>query len=302
MGKTTIHRINPLPRVASKDFLSMITEKPDPFDVEATLPTGKAAPGSPSQDRPGAGSAMPRVRSCGRTDMGLRRKNNEDSFHVNGNLGLCVLADGMGGAAAGELASQIFAQTAVEVFSRHGTSTEDEVLGLLQQAYQTANERILSHVQENPGHAGMGCTGEILRFFDERFAIGHVGDSRAYLYRSSELRQLTRDHSLVQDQVDQGLITREEARRHRLRNVILRAVGTKEELAVDFVRGRVLPGDIFLLCSDGLTDMVEDKVIWRVLTKTGQIEEKVDQLIELANRAGGNDNVTVVLSEVLEIK
>ena len=279
----------------------MITEKPDLFDLEATLPTGETAPGSPPRDRLEASPALPRIRSFGRTDMGLRRKNNEDAFHVDGDRGLCILAAGMGGAAAGELASQIFAQTAVEVFSRSGTPTEDEVLGLLQQAYQMANERILSHVQENPGHAGMGCTGEILRFFDERFAIGHVGDSRAYLFRSSELRQLTRDHSLVQDQVDQGLITREEARRHRLRNVILRAVGTKEELAVDFVRGRVLPGDVFLLCSDGLTDMVEDKVIWRVLSKADHIEDKVDQLIELANHAGGNDNVTVVLSEVLQI-
>jgi protein phosphatase len=279
----------------------MITEKPDPFDIDATLPTGQVSPGPSSKSGSEAGSTMPRVHSIGRTDMGLRRKNNEDAFHVDGNLGLCILADGMGGAAAGELASQIFAQTAVEVFSGLRTTNEDENLVLLQQAYQQANERILSHVKENPGHTGMGCTAEVLRFFDERFAIGHVGDSRTYLFRNSELRQLTRDHSLVQDQVDQGLITREEARRHRLRNVILRAVGTKEDLAVDLVRGRVFPGDLFLLCSDGLTDMVEDWMIVRVLSRKTTILEKADQLIELANRAGGNDNVTVVLSEVIQI-
>lgn len=278
----------------------MTTEKPEPVDLEATLPTGRESPGPPSQAAPTAKPFVPRVRSFGRTDMGLRRKNNEDAFHVDGELGLCVLADGMGGAAAGELASQIFARTAVEVFSRNAGSTEDDILALLQQAYQLANERILSHVRDNPAHAGMGCTAEILRIFDDRFAVGHVGDSRTYLFRSSELRQLTRDHSLVQDQVDQGIITREEARRHRLRNVILRAVGTKEELAVDFVRGRILPGDIFLLCSDGLTDMVEDGTIWKVLSKSLPLHEKVELLIDLANRAGGNDNVTVVLSEVLQ--
>jgi protein phosphatase len=279
----------------------MINDKLDPFDTDATLPTGQVSASPPSNDGSEPCSTMPRVHSFGRTDMGLRRKNNEDAFHVDGDLGLCILADGMGGAAAGELASQIFAQAAVEVFSKLRTTGEDENLALLQQAYQTANERILSHVRENPGHAGMGCTAEVLRFFDERFAIGHVGDSRTYLFRKSELKQLTRDHSLVQDQVDQGLITREEARRHRLRNVILRAVGTKEDLAVDFVRGRVFPGDVFLLCSDGLTDMVEDKLIWRVLSSKATLAEKVDQLIELANRAGGNDNVTVVLSEVIRI-
>lgn len=240
------------------------------------------------------------IQSFGRTDVGLRRKNNEDAFHVDGNLGLCILADGMGGAAAGELASQMFAQTAIETFTQGATSSEDENLTLLQQAYQMANERILSHVKENPAHTGMGCTAEVLRFFDERFAIGHVGDSRTYLFRKTELKQLTRDHSLVQDQVDQGLITPEEARKHRLRNVILRAVGTKENLAVDFVRGRVFPGDMFLLCSDGLTDMVEDKLIWRVLSRKSPLTEKVDHLIELANRAGGNDNVTVILSEVIQ--
>jgi protein phosphatase len=286
---------------ASKEAFDMTTDKPDSFDPEATLPTGQPLPAPTAGDGPEPRRAMPRVHSFGRTDMGLRRKNNEDAFHVDGSLGLCILADGMGGAAAGELASQIFAQTAVEVFSRQVSATEDENLALLKQAYQTANERIISHVRGNPGHAGMGCTAEILRFFNERFTIGHVGDSRAYLFRKSELKQLTRDHSLVQDQVDQGLITREEARRHRLRNVILRAVGTKEDLDVDFVRGRVLPGDLFLLCSDGLTDMVEDQVIWRVLSRSGGISEKVDQLIELANRAGGSDNVTVVLSEVLPV-
>jgi PPM family protein phosphatase len=278
----------------------MTTEKSGPDDLEATLPIGQDTPDNSSQTTLQAGIPAFGIQSFGRTDVGLRRKNNEDAFLVDDELRLCILADGMGGAAAGELASQIFAQTAIETFSSQRTHSEDDNLELLQQSYQLANERILSHVRENPAHTGMGCTAEVLSFHDERFAIGHVGDSRIYLFRKSELKQLTRDHSLVQDQVDQGLITPEEARKHRLRNVILRAVGTKENLAVDFVRGRAFPGDLFLLCSDGLTDMVEDRMIWSVLLENGSLTDKVDRLIELANRAGGNDNVTVILTEVIQ--
>jgi protein phosphatase len=243
---------------------------------------------------------MYRVVSIGKSDTGLRRTNNEDAFYVDQQLGVCVLADGMGGAAAGELASQLFADTAREIFSVHTASSEEQHLDLLQRTYELANEKILDHVRENPGHAGMGCTAELLRFYDQKFVLGHVGDSRTYLFRGSELKQLTRDHSLVQDQLDLGLITAEEARKHRLRNVILRAVGTKEDLAVDFVRGRLLPGDIFLLCSDGLTDMLEDDAIRGVLSISSTIGQKVEKLVEMANSAGGNDNITVILSKVIQ--
>jgi protein phosphatase len=278
----------------------MGNQKPDPTDLEATLPAGRIAPYRSSETTLPVRQSQFRIVSVGRTDMGLRRKNNEDAFHVDGDAGICILADGMGGAAAGELASQMFAETAIEAFTHCTATSEDENLNLLDRAYQMANKRILSHVKDYPGHAGMGCTAEILRFYNNRYAIGHVGDSRTYLFRETELTQLTRDHSLVQDQVDQGLITPEEARKHRLRNVILRAVGTREDLMVDLLPGRVLPGDLFLLCSDGLTDMVEDALISRVLSHGSPLREKVDQLIELANRAGGNDNVTVILSRVME--
>lgn len=277
----------------------MGNQKPDRVDLEATLPAGQIAPYRPSEATLPMKQSDCRIVSVGRTDLGLRRKNNEDAFHVDGELGICILADGMGGAAAGELASQIFAETAIEAFTRVSATSEEENLNLLQKVYEMANERILNHVKDHPAHAGMGCTAELLRFYNNRFAIGHVGDSRTYLFRGSELKQLTRDHSLVQDQVDQGLITVQEARKHRLRNVILRAVGTREDLAVDLVHGRILPGDLFLLCSDGLTDMVEDVLISRVLAHNGPLLEKTDQLIELANRAGGNDNVTVILSQVM---
>ncbi len=262
--------------------------------------TGRPGPRPKVAFPPAWDTCMYRVVSIGKTDTGLRRSNNEDAFYVDQQLGVCALADGMGGAAAGELASQLFANTAREIFSVFQAQSEEQQLDLLQRTYELANERILEHVREKPEHAGMGCTAELLRFYDQKFVLGHVGDSRTYLFRGGELKQLTRDHSLVQDQLDLGLITPEEARKHRLRNVILRAVGTKEDLAVDFVRGRLLPGDIFLLCSDGLTDMIEDDAIQGVLSVASTVGQKVETLVEMANAAGGNDNITVIVSKVIQ--
>ncbi len=241
----------------------------------------------------------PQIASFGKSDRGLKRSNNEDAFLIRPELGLCLVADGMGGAAAGELASGIFAETTLEVFSKAVGQSEQETLEIVQKAFGWANERILSHVKENPHHQGMGCTAELLVFSDESFVIGHMGDSRTYRYRTGELKQLTRDHSVVQDQVDKGLINPAEARNHPMRNVILRAVGIKESLALDLVRGKTLSGDLFLLCSDGLTDMIDDALIQEVLSSTMALPQKVEKLIELANAAGGYDNTTVVLSEVV---
>lgn len=235
----------------------------------------------------------------GKTDPGLRRSNNEDAFLLAPEVGLHLLADGMGGAAAGELASQIFAETAHELLSHTPLATEEERLQLIQQAFEQANGRILDHVATQPEHHGMGCTAELLILWNSKFVLGHVGDSRTYLYRRGQLKQLTRDHSLVQDQVDQGIITPEEARTHRLRHVILRAVGTTETLAVDFLRGNTFAGDLFLLCSDGLTDMVDDILIERILALPDALPQKVEKLIEAAKAAGGHDNITVILSEVV---
>jgi len=235
----------------------------------------------------------------GKTDVGLKRTNNEDSFVVRPELGLCLVADGMGGAAAGELASRIFGETAVDVFSTPLSRSEAESADLARQAFQRANERILDHVGMEPRHKGMGCTAELMAFCKDGFVLGHVGDSRTYLLRNAELEQLTEDHSVVQDQVSRGLISAAEARNHPLRNVILRAVGVKEKIDVDLFRGKALSGDLFLLCSDGLTDMVDDTLIREALSLNGAIHEKADKLIELAKSAGGHDNITVVLSEVV---
>ena len=242
---------------------------------------------------------MSKILSFGKSDAGLRRSNNEDAFLLKPELGFLALADGMGGAAAGEVASQIFTETAFEVFSKARGQSEREDFRWVQDTFQKANERMLNHVKKNPLHQGMGCTAELLAFENQNYVLGHVGDSRTYLFRNGQLRQLTRDHSFLQDQIDQGLMTPAEVRNHALRHVILRAVGTEETLSVDLIRGKTLAGDLFLLCSDGLSDMVDNLLIQESLFASLRLAEKVERLIQLAKSAGGYDNVTVILCEVV---
>ncbi|NOQ95754.1 MAG: Stp1/IreP family PP2C-type Ser/Thr phosphatase [Desulfobacterales bacterium] len=238
---------------------------------------------------------MPQEIFCGKTDIGLRRSNNEDAFIISPELGFCLAADGMGGAAAGELASKIFADTVLEIFADSTDQSEKEILYRVKKAFSFANEKILDDATQNPNHEGMGCTAELLAFFGDGFALGHVGDSRTYRFRNGQLRQLTQDHTLVQEQIEEGLISSENIRNHPLRNVILRALGQERELALDLLRGKILPGDLFLLCSDGLTDMVQDDQIQEILSSDIDIHRKADKLVESAKAAGGKDNITVVL-------
>lgn len=234
----------------------------------------------------------------GRTDVGLVRPNNEDALLADKEANFCLVADGMGGAAAGETASQIFVQTTGEIFNQQRVASQADALERVRKSFINANDRILDHVKAFPQHRGMGCTAEVLAFSEDTFIVGHIGDSRTYRLRGHHLKQLTRDHSLVQDQLDQGAITLEEARSHTMRNVILRAVGVRPSIEVDTLHGPVQPGDLFMLCSDGLTDMVEDQVIASVLALEASPSEKVEQLITLAKQAGGKDNITVLLALV----
>lgn len=240
---------------------------------------------------------MLKIVSFGKTDQGLKRPNNEDAFLVRPESGFCLVADGMGGAAAGELASRIFSETAEEIFTRSQAPDIDPV-ELVQQTFGLANNRILQHAEQYPEHKGMGCTAELMAFSGDKFFVGHMGDSRTYRLKSGIFKQLTQDHSLVQGQLDKGLITPEEARNHTLRNVILRAVGVDETPALDLIRGNLTAGDLFLLCSDGLTDMVEDEQIAHILAKAATIRQKAEELVALANAQGGKDNITVVLIEI----
>jgi len=237
--------------------------------------------------------------AAGKTDVGLKRSNNEDAFLVEPNLGFCLVADGMGGAAAGEIASRIFSDATLEIFSDRPPSTLEETRLQVQQAFGLAHERIQAHIGNNPSHQGMGCTAELLAFSGMNFIIGHIGDSRTYRFSGGRLKQLTKDHSLVQEQIDQGLITSDEARRHANRNIILRAVGVEESMALDIVSGKAFPGDLFLLCSDGLTDMVADDAILEAVATTSPVESRALRLVNLAKEAGGQDNITVVLAETV---
>ncbi len=240
---------------------------------------------------------MNRFTAVGKTDVGLKRSNNEDTFLVKPDLGFCLVADGMGGAAAGEIASRIFSDTALEVFSDTAAATREEAVSRVQQAFGLANERIRTHIRQYPEHNGMGCTAEIIVFSGTDFVIGHIGDSRTYRLANGLLTQLTKDHSLVQEQIDLGHITPAEARTHSMRNVILRAVGVEEDLALDIVRGKVSTGDLFLLCSDGLTDMLSDDTIREAVLPAAPVEDKIERLINLAKASGGLDNITVALVE-----
>jgi protein phosphatase len=234
----------------------------------------------------------------GKTDIGLKRKNNEDAFVVSPELDFCLTADGMGGAAAGEIASQIFADTTQEIFTRNTDRSQKEVLYRIQKAFSAANEKIIEDIIQDASHKGMGCTAEILAFSDEGFIVGHIGDSRTYRLRKGRLEQLTQDHTIVQQQFEEGLISTDQIKQHPLRNVIFRAVGIKEELALDLVIGKIFEKDIFLLCSDGLTDMIPDEQILEILCSDSDIPRKAEELIEAAKVAGGIDNITVVLAAI----
>jgi protein phosphatase len=241
---------------------------------------------------------MPQNILCGQTDIGLKRENNEDVFLLNSELDFCLTADGMGGAAAGELASKIFADSAQEIFEGHTDRSQKEVLYRVQKTFQVANQKILEHVDQNKSHKGMGCTAELLAFSDEGFILGHMGDSRTYRLRKGKFEQLTQDHTLVQQQLEEGLISEDQIRQHPLRNIIYRAVGIKQELYLDLIIGKTVAQDIFLLCSDGLTDMIMDDQIEDILCLDSEIHQKVEELIEKAKAAGGNDNITVVLAAI----
>lgn len=242
---------------------------------------------------------MAKLVSTGRTDAGLKRSHNEDAYLEHAETGLLVVADGMGGAAAGEVASGIFIDTVLEVFDKKNDNTYKETLALVKKSFEIANKRILEHVKLHPSHKGMGCTAELMAFFNGGYVLGHVGDSRTYLYRDGKLVQITKDHSLVQVQIDMGVISEIEARTQSHKNIILRAVGVNESLDIDIRGIKFHPGDIFLLCSDGLTDMVENEVIQEVLSTPTCLETKVEGLIELAKVVGGEDNITVVLGQII---
>jgi serine/threonine protein phosphatase PrpC len=223
-----------------------------------------------------------------RTDTGRQRNANEDSFFTDSPL--FVVADGMGGAQAGEVASK----AAAESFARDLPEASPE--RVLEETIQGANRTIHELARKDPSLAGMGTTttAAIVDLEAEEVAIGHVGDSRAYRFRGGKLEQLTRDHSLVEEMRRKGQLTDEQAEDHPQRSIITRALGPEPEVQVDLQTVPALDGDVFLICSDGLTTMLSDEKIAHLLSRATSLEAAVRTLIDEANRAGGRDNITVV--------
>ena len=251
-------------------------------------------------------SASIEMTTC--SDPGRVRDNNEDSVLANAPLGLAVLADGMGGYNAGEVASSM-ATTVLgceleQLFADNpphhpGEDGHAWVLSALAAKVSQTNRAIYQAALDNPKYAGMGTTLVMVQFYDNRMAVAHVGDSRLYRVRDGELMQITRDHSLLQDQLDSGLITPEEARYSHNKNLVTRALGVEEDVKTDVAEHAVLPGDVYLLCSDGLNDMVDDEDIALTLSSlSANLPLCAQQLIDLANDNGGRDNVSVVLVKI----
>jgi serine/threonine protein phosphatase PrpC len=243
------------------------------------------------------------------TDPGMVRSHNEDSVACEPACGLAVLADGMGGYNAGEVASGIAVSVvATEVSHRLLNASPVEVsenggeelgVALLRENIQKANASIFHAAQSQPQYAGMGTTIVSALFYDNRVAVGHVGDSRMYRLRGEELETITHDHSLLQEQLDSGMISLEDARMSKNKNLVTRAVGIDAHVDSEIHVHDVLVGDMYLLCSDGLNDMVEDDDIQATLfALQSNLPLAASQLIQMANDNGGRDNISVILVKV----
>jgi serine/threonine protein phosphatase PrpC len=242
---------------------------------------------------------MVRLLHAARTDVGMIRSGNEDNFSVaaRGDHGLFIVADGMGGHAAGEVASEMAVQTIeqeLDSLKTMDSTTGDKLSNALRKANRNIHERTMTEVDKQ----GMGTTASVLLIWDSKYLIGQVGDSRVYLLRDGALTQLTKDHSYVQEQVDAGFLTPEQARYHPYSNVITRCVGASPDVEPDIYRGEVSVGDLFLVASDGLTSMVDDRRLQMLLMSRAEPERKVLALISEANGRGGLDNITAIVVQI----
>ena len=236
-------------------------------------------------------------------DPGRARSNNEDSAEIDPEVALAVLADGMGGYNAGEVASNMatsFIRTELGRWLReaHAHASDAEVRRAMDICVDNANRAIFNAANSNPQYAGMGTTLVVAVFRDGRLLLGHVGDSRCYRLRGGRLQQITRDHSLLQEQIDAGLITPEQAAFSANKNLVTRAVGVEDTVLLETHQHEVQPGDLYLLCSDGLSDMVDDAGIAQLLLQCDSLESGTRALIAAANDAGGKDNISVILGRV----
>jgi protein phosphatase len=252
---------------------------------------------------------MMRIESKSLSDVGMKRPLNEDSFCANDHEGLYVVADGMGGHAHGEVASRLAVETIEEFVKLTSGDSDvtwpygiDETLSLngnrLKTSIRFANQKLLEHARASAGCEGMATTVVAVLLDGKVAEIAHVGDSRLYLIRDGEIRRVTSDHSWVNEQVQSGVIDSEQARNHPLRNVVTRALGGRPDLEVDVQSLELQSGDRLLLCTDGLTTMLNDAEILRIVLDGEGGVGQTEQLIDAANRSGGEDNTTAILLRV----
>ena len=248
------------------------------------------------------------VKIAGFTDIGLRRNHNEDHIGFNQQLGIAVLADGMGGHQAGEVAAHMAVDSVLEKLQKliernsSGPTTSSQLLEFISTIISHSNSIIFNAAKSIDEHKGMGTTLVAAVIKDSRIYAGHVGDSRLYLYRDRALSRITRDHSLAQNLIDKGFYTEVEAKTASVGHIVTRALGTKAEVEVDTIEHDALPNDVLLLCSDGLSDMVADWLIEETLADhRTDLNGAAKRLILLANRNGGKDNISVILMQVQQV-
>ncbi|MEO5659749.1 MAG: Stp1/IreP family PP2C-type Ser/Thr phosphatase [Polaromonas sp.] len=242
---------------------------------------------------------------CAQTDQGRVRKNNEDAVAFDVPTGLCLLADGMGGYNAGEVASGMAVGSIKLELGRWltlagGQATARELRRTIEICVRNANQSIYKAACGNPDQEGMGTTLVVGIFLEGRLMLGHIGDSRCYRLRGQALQQITKDHSLLQEQIDAGLLTPKQALTAPNKNLITRALGVEDSVLIEINEHRVELGDIYLMCSDGLSDMLRDAPIAVILGGAGSLLQKTEQLVAAANEYGGRDNISVMLVHALE--
>lgn len=247
----------------------------------------------------------------GKTDKGKRRSKNEDNFLVEADLGFMIVADGMGGHASGEVASRLASELCTEQMKRALQTGHVPVFFhvprrpeldprsiLLGDCVKFANQAVFEAAQNDPTKHNMGTTLVAALWLDDKLAIANVGDSRLYLVRGGKLQQITTDHSFVQEQISRGLLKPEDAEKSELRNMLTRSIGVGEDVDVDLFETSLTTDDHVLMCSDGLTKMLDDDQIESVFKSITDPEALVDELIKRANDAGGGDNVTVIIAKL----
>ena len=239
------------------------------------------------------------ITAVGRTDVGVVRTDNEDNYLLIPDEGLYIVADGMGGHAAGEVASEMAVRSIARELRDVAREDEGRAADTLRSAIRRANEQIFQRTLNEQDKRGMGTTATAMLILGAKYLIGHVGDSRAYVLREDEMVQLTKDHSYVQEQVDAGYLTPQQARVHPYSNVITRCVGANDDVDPDVYGGTLHGGDLYLLASDGLTGMLADHEMKEILQNGSDMDTALNELINTANGRGGLDNITAIILQVV---